>query len=106
VPSFDGLSPMLPGVLAWSIEADDSSVGVNDSVSLQQELFADLRRGSGASVIAASGGYDFAYVGGGLKNGTFTAAMLEGLNGAAASNGHGSVRVSELRDYVDGELWS
>jgi hypothetical protein len=99
--SFNGLSPMLPGVLARSIEADDSSVGVNDSVSLQQEVLADLRRGSGAIVIAASGGYDFAYEGGGVKNGTFTAAVLEGLNGAAGSNDHGAVRVSELRDYVD-----
>ena len=65
-----------------------------------QELFADLRRGSGAEVITASGGTEFAYEGGGLSNGTFTAAVLEGLNGQAAQGQDGRVTVSQLWEYV------
>jgi hypothetical protein len=76
-------------------------VGLTNAISLMQELFADLRRGSGAYIITASGGMDFAFEGGGLSNGTFTAAVLEGLNGQASKDHDGRITVSELWDYVD-----
>ncbi|MGA2078880.1 MAG: caspase family protein [Terriglobia bacterium] len=75
-------------------------VGLNNSITLQEELFADLRRGSGAQIIAASGGMEFAYEGGQLQNGVFTAAVLEGLNGKASSTPNSAPTVSQLRDYV------
>ena len=76
-------------------------VGLTNAISLVQELFADLRRGSGAYIITASGGMDFAFEGGGLSNGTFTAAVLEGLNGEASKDHDGGITVSGLWDYVD-----
>lgn len=42
-----------------------------------QELFTNVNRGTGATVIAASGGTQFAQEGGGLKNGVFTYSILE-----------------------------
>jgi len=68
---------------------------------LLEELFADLRRGTGAMVIAAAGGEEFAIESREWQNGVFTYAVLDGLKAAKAdSDGDGQVQVSELRDYV------
>ena len=63
------------------------------SSPLLQELFSDLRRFTGAAVIAAAGGAQYSYERGNLKNGVFTYSVLEGLE-------QGKRKVSELRDYV------
>jgi len=69
---------------------------------LLKELFADLRRGSGAMVISSAGGAEYALESSEWNNGVFTMAVLEALkHGAVADeNGDGTVRVSELRHYV------
>ncbi|MCK6551850.1 caspase family protein, partial [Myxococcota bacterium] len=65
------------------------------------DLFADLRRGSGATVIAAAGGAELAYESSAWNNGVFTHAVLEGLARRRADvNGDGAVLASELRDFV------
>lgn len=76
-------------------------VGLNSSYALLQELFSDLRRGSGTSVISAASGLEFAYEDGSWNNGVFTYSILNGLqSGSADANRDGEVTVSELRDYV------
>ena len=60
-----------------------SQVGRDNSFTLEQQLFADLRHGTGTQIIAASVAYEFAQEGGGVSNGVFTAAVLEALRGAA-----------------------
>jgi uncharacterized caspase-like protein len=66
-----------------------------------QELFANLQRGSGAAVITASSGVEYALESQKWKNGVFTYSVLEGLQSKKAdTNKDGEVRVSELRDYV------
>lgn len=68
---------------------------------LIEELFTELRRGSGATVIAAAGGAEFALESGRWRNGVFTFAIREGIESRAAdADRDGVVRVSELRTFV------
>jgi Caspase domain len=78
------------------------TVGMQNSFELMRELFTDLRRSTGATVISAAGGTQFAYEGtNGLKNGVFTNCIKEGLNNKAADlNKDGKVLLSELQQYV------
>lgn len=75
--------------------------GAGGTLELVRELFADLRRGSGAVVIAAAGADEYAYEDATWSNGAFTYALLNGLTDRAADlNRDGSVTANELRDYV------
>lgn len=77
-----------------------SDLGFN-AFELMKELFADLRRGSGATVISAAGGAEFAFESEEWDNGVFTYSVLQGLKtGEADINGDGEVRVSELHEFV------
>ncbi len=70
-------------------------LGLANSFALMQELFTDLRHGSGAVVIASAGGTQFAYERSG--HGVFTQALLEGLE-------QGKTKVSELRETVQSRV--
>jgi WD40 repeat protein/uncharacterized caspase-like protein len=77
------------------------SVGLKNSFELMNELFTDLRRGSGAVVISSASGVEFAFESDAWKNGVFTYSVLEGLkSNSADKNGNQEIQVSELRDYV------
>lgn len=81
-----------------------SSASVKNSSSLRGllgELFADLRRGSGAVVISSAGGSEAALESSRWRNGVFTFSVLEGLDQRRADRDKNArVEVSELRDYV------
>lgn len=79
-------------------------VGLLNSFQLMQEKFADLRRGTGAVVVASAGGAEYALESPEWKNGVFTYAVLRGLKGGADRNKDGKVQVSELRGYVEEEV--
>ncbi len=69
--------------------------------SLQKDLFADLRQGTGAVVISSSSGDEFSYEGKQWENGVFTYSILEGMaQNEADLNGDLQVQVSELQSYV------
>ena len=71
----------------------------------QQDLFADLRRGTGAVVISSASGNEYALEGDKWRNGVFTYALLSGLrDGKADANHDGSVTVGELQSYVINEV--
>ncbi len=80
-----------------SIKANRPSNRVN-AFKLMQELFADVSRSSGALVISAAGGQEFAFEGSGTSNGVFTHTVINGLNDSTLREG--GVAVKELRDYV------
>lgn len=80
---------------------EKSRLGLENSYELLRELFADLRRGTGAIVISSSSGVEFALESEKWENGVFTYAVLEGLKTKNADKDKsGDIRVSELRDYV------
>jgi len=83
------------------LKSKESSLGLQNSFELLKELFADLRRGSGAMVISSASGMEFALESEQWKNGVFTYAVLEGLKtNNADKNNDNEIRISELRDYV------
>jgi WD40 repeat protein len=64
-------------------------------------LFADIRKGTGATVISSAGGVEFAMEGADWKNGLFTYCLLNGLtNKTADLNKDGVIMLSELQTYL------
>lgn len=68
---------------------------------MMKELFTDLRRGTGATVLSSAGGAEFAMESNEWKNGLFTYSLLFGLrNETADLNEDGQIMLSELQIYV------
>lgn len=100
------VSPDVPGSVKMRAFLDKRGIRVkkglvDNAVMLQQDLFADLRRGTGAVVISSSSGDEYSFEGTEWKNGVFTYSLLEGLKlKKADENKDGQIRVSELQKYV------
>jgi uncharacterized caspase-like protein len=72
---------------------------------MMNELFNDLRRGTGSTVIASAGGAEYAMESDSWKNGLFTYCFIDGLkNNKADLNSDGKIMLSELQTYVRGEV--
>jgi WD40 repeat protein/uncharacterized caspase-like protein len=81
--------------------------GLQNSIEALEELFSDLRRGTGATVIAAASGVEYAYESAEWNNGVFTYSVLNGIKtGEADLDADGQVSVAELREYVSGKVQS
>jgi WD40 repeat protein len=72
-----------------------AAAGTRASAALVRSLFADLRRGAGAPVIASASGSEVAFESSTWSNGVFTMAVIEALRSAPTP-----LRVSDLRDLV------
>ncbi|MBL7810958.1 MAG: caspase family protein [Bacteroidetes bacterium] len=84
------------GTLKGIVDEEKASVS-----ALTSDLFADLRKGTGATVIAASGGMEYAMEGGDVENGLFTWCLKEGLKlSEADANRDGQVWLSELQEFL------
>ncbi len=71
------------------------------SAELMKQLFVDLRRASGATVISSAGANEYALEGDSWKNGVFTYSLLSGLKESKADLNHdGKIMLSELQQYV------
>ncbi|MBK7127893.1 MAG: caspase family protein [Crocinitomicaceae bacterium] len=74
---------------------------------LAGELFNDLRRGTGSTVISSAGGAEFAMESDEWRNGLFTYCLLNGLQSRTADlNGDGSIMLLELQEYVVSKVTS
>ena len=72
---------------------------INSKAILRQQMFTDLHKSAGATVVTSSGGMEFVYAleDDSLKNGLFTHALLNNLrNLEADANGDGIITLSEL----------
>jgi WD40 repeat protein len=79
--------------------AQPMDLGLDNAFRVMQDVFADLKQGSGAVVISASAGNETA--GESSQNGYFTQAVLEALRDRqATADGLGNIHVAALRDYV------
>jgi len=75
--------------------------GLHVSQELVKELFSDVRRGTGATVISSAGGVEFAMESDKWKNGLFTYCLLDALtNNSADVNKDGKTMLSELQVYL------
>jgi WD40 repeat protein len=82
-----------------------SKVGLENSYELSKLLFTDLRHGSGATIISAAGGTEFALEGQDWQNGVFTYALISGVKEMRADlNGDGEIWLSEIQQYLYKEV--
>lgn len=78
-----------------------SDLNQKNAFELMKEMFTDLQRGTGATIISSSGGGEFSLEGSAWNNGVFTASLIDALtSGNADIDKDGKVLVSELRYYV------
>jgi hypothetical protein len=94
---------MLPaGARGMNIKPIEGARGKSEWYDRLQGLFVDLRRGSGSTILSSSAGAEYALESSEQKNGIFTYAVLEALDGKEGvdANKDSSVTMSELADYV------
>jgi WD40 repeat protein len=81
-------------------------VGSENTSELVKELFSDLRRGTGSTVISSAGGAEFAMESSEWKNGLFTFCFLEGIKSQRADlNSDGVIMLSEMQNYLQKEVF-
>ncbi|MBK6827096.1 MAG: caspase family protein [Chitinophagaceae bacterium] len=74
-----------------------TTLGMKNSFELMQSLFVNVGKSTGATIISAAAGTQFALERGDLKNGVFTFSILEALNK------NPSLKISELKRIVGGK---
>ena len=87
------------------IKLKENSFGLKNTLELSKTLFSDMRKGTGANVISAAGGTEFAAEGVNSANGLFTSCLIQGLRTRRADwNRDRSYTISEIRDYVSEQV--
>lgn len=74
--------------------------GLNNSFAYMQALFSDVSQGTGATIISAAGGMEYALESDEWGNGVFTYSIIEGLSKKSDLDGNDYVKISELQTYV------
>ncbi len=72
----------------------EKQLGMANSFELMQSLFVNVGKGTGATIISAAGGMQYAQERGDLKNGVFTYSLIE------AFDKNSTLKVSELKKKV------
>ena len=77
------------------------ALGIYNTNEIMKEVFADIRKGTGSTVVSSAGATEFAFEGKSWSNGLFTYCLLKGLKEKAADLNHDKIIVlSELQDYI------
>jgi WD40 repeat protein/uncharacterized caspase-like protein len=80
-------------------------MGLQKTSEMMKELFTDLRKGTGATVISSAGGGEYAMESEQWKNGLFTYCLLKGIQTQEADlNSDGEIMLSELQRYVQSQV--
>ena len=83
------------------IKLKENSFGLENTLELSKALFGDMRKGTGATVVSAAGGTEFAAEGVNSDNGLFTSCLIQGFQTRRADlNRDRDYTVSEIRQYV------
>jgi uncharacterized caspase-like protein len=84
------------------VKAIEGANGRNDWYERLQDMFVDLRRGSGSTILSSSEGAEYAYESSDQQNGLFTYALMEALDGKGhpADAKSPEVTMSEVAEYV------
>ncbi|WP_264529260.1 caspase family protein [Flavobacterium sp. N502540] len=78
---------------------------INQLKTLNEELFSDLRRGNGTTIISSAGGLEYALESDKWKNGLFTYCLINGLLSKEADlDKNGSIMLSEIQSYVSNQV--
>ncbi|MFY0627772.1 MAG: caspase family protein [Reichenbachiella sp.] len=84
-----------------------ANANLQNSFELMKEIFADIRRGTGAIVISAAAGKEYAYESPKWNNGVFTYSMLQGLKyDLMDRNNDDEVQISEMKEYISTKVVS
>ncbi|MGV6862133.1 MAG: caspase family protein [Putridiphycobacter sp.] len=79
--------------------------GLKQTNETVKEMFNDLNRGTGTTVLSSAGGVEFAMESDQWKNGLFTYCLLNGLKSKKADfNQDGMVYLSELQLFIRSEV--
>ena len=86
------------GTRGMAVKGIEGAKGKSEWYERISGMFVDLRRGSGSTILSSSAGAEYAFESGEQKNGLFTYAVLEALDGknAADADKDGKVTMKEL----------
>ncbi len=80
---------------------------MQNASEMVKELFVDLRKGTGTTVISSAGGVEYAMESDQWHNGLFTYCLLHGLQDQSSDlNKDGKIMLSELQTYIRSEVKS
>lgn len=83
-----------------------AKAGLYNSFDYMKALFSDVSNSSGATIISAASGMEYALESKEWNNGVFTYALLEGIkSGKADINQDGQLQVSELKTYISQKVY-
>ena len=87
------------------IKLKENSFGLENTLELSKALFGDMKKGTGATIVSAAGGTEFAAEGVNSENGLFTSSLIQGITTRRADlNRDRSYTVSELREYISEQV--
>ncbi|MEM8893705.1 MAG: caspase family protein, partial [Bacteroidota bacterium] len=87
------------------VQLKENSFGLSNTLELSRTLFGDLKKGTGATIISAAGGTEFAQEGLNSSNGLFTSCLIDGITSRRADiNRNRSYSVSELQRYISDQV--